>query len=312
MIFYLLVNYFSTDKRLEILSLLIIAGATLFSIGGMIGFYIVEGHPLSERMGFTFRHMQTTYLGFITVFAAILTVRSFHHYNYFTYKVLFGICFLINVLVTILTQCRGFLISLAVMMIILCFDNKKNAILIIITLLLLLAVPGSMDRARQMGFTEDIRSKMYRLSLEIIKDYPIAGIGFGMETYSNKKLISLDKYNKRLPLEHQQKTLIVETPHGTFFDIAVRTGLVGFILFFYILLTPIWLLWKILRRHKDDRFRSWAIYLLAGLITFSIESAFYDATYGERAIYFYTILAMITILWNLSRKTTQSTARPEK
>jgi hypothetical protein len=34
-----------------------------------------------------------------------------------------------------------------------------------------------------------------------------------------------------------------------------------------------------------------------------VQAFFADTTYGARAVVFYTILAMITILWSLSRQT---------
>ena len=42
-VFYLLVNYFNSQKKLKIISWIVIASATFFSIGALIQFYIIEG-----------------------------------------------------------------------------------------------------------------------------------------------------------------------------------------------------------------------------------------------------------------------------
>lgn len=300
-VFYLLINFFKTRKRLEILSFIFIAGATTFAIGGVIVYYMIEGHAFTERMGYTFKEMHTGFICFVTIFAAILAVFHFHHYPSWLYKSLFGACFVINVAVTFLTQTRSSLIGLAAALVILCFANKKNLILFLVVALLLVFVPGMKSRIDERGFTKDIRSKMYRLTVEVIKDYPIAGIGFGMEIYGNPKLVPLDQYNLQLPPEYRQRNTVVASPHSTFLDIAVRTGLVGLMLFMYILLSAVWMLWKTFKLDRENDWRSWAIYLLAGLTSFVLLSAFADAMYGPKAIVFYTILAMITILWNLVR-----------
>lgn len=305
-VFYLLVNFFKTRKRLEILSLIFIAGATVFAVGGVITYYLIEGHPFTDRMGYTFKEMHTAWIGYITISASILAVLHFHRYPSWLYKSLFGACFVINVAVTFLTQTRSSLIGLAAALVILCFANKKNLILFLVVALLLVFVPGMKSRIDERGFTKDIRSKMYRLTVEVIKDYPIAGIGFGMEIYGNPQLIPLDQYNLQLPPEHRQRKTLVASPHSTFLDIAVRTGLVGLMLFMYILLSAVWMLWKIFIRDSDDDLRSWAIYLFAGFTSFVLASIFADAMYGPRVVVFYTTLAMITILWNLAFQSRQT------
>lgn len=305
-VFYLLVNFFKTRKKLEILSLIFIAGATVFAVGGAIVYYMIEGHPFTDRMGFTFKEMHTAWIGYITIFAAILAVFHFHRYPSWLYKSLFGACFLINVAVTFLTQTRSSLIGLAVALVILCLANKKNLILFLVVALLLVFVPGMKSRIDKRGFTKDIRSKMYRLTLEVIKDHPITGIGFGMEIYGNPQLVPLDRYNLQLPPEHRQLNTIVASPHSSFLDIAVRTGLVGLMLFMYILLSAGWMLWKIFCRNRDDDLRSWVIYLFAGFTSFILSSIFADAMYGPRVVVFYTTLAMITILWNLAFQSRQT------
>jgi hypothetical protein len=42
------------------------------------------------------------------------------------------------------------------------------------------------------------RVKINRLTMELIKAHPIAGIGFGMQIYGNPNLVDLEKYNKKL------------------------------------------------------------------------------------------------------------------
>jgi O-antigen ligase len=137
--------------------------------------------------------------------------------------------------------------------------------------------------------------------MEVIKAHPVAGIGFGMQIYGNPDLVDLEKLNSQLPAEYRQER-IIPTPHNTILDITVRTGIIGLALFLNILLASLLLLWKTFKMTKSQYFRSWAICLFACFISFLIPALFYDTTFGSLVIVFYTVLAMITILWNLARQ----------
>jgi O-antigen ligase len=302
-VFYLLVNYFNSQKMLEILSVIVIAGATIFSVGAINQYYFIEGFPFSERLGLTFTGaMQTDLIGFTTTFASILALHLFHKNKSVTYKILFIACFLLTTTATLLTQSRGSLIGLCASFIILCFTNKRNLIIAVLVAMLIFLMPGMSDRIKNEGFIKDIRVKMNRLTIEVIKDHPIAGIGFGMEIYGNKNVLDLKKLNRQLPPEYQQNGPIIACPHNTILDIAVRTGVVGLALFLYILITSLWMLWKTFRLTKNECYKLLAIYLFASLTSFLLPALFADTTFGPMAIIFYTILAMITILWNLVQK----------
>jgi O-antigen ligase len=121
-----------------------------------------------------------------------------------------------------------------------------------------------------------------------------------MEIYGNKNIIDLEKLNRQLPPEYRQDDSIVIYPHNTILDVAVRTGLVGLTLFLYILITSLWMLWRTFHLSKNEHNKLLAIYLFAGLISFLIPALFADTTFGPVANVFYTMLAMITILWNLN------------
>jgi O-antigen ligase len=299
-IFYLLVNYFNSQKKLEILSLIIIASATIFSIGAVIQYYFIGGVPFDTRLGYTFKEMHTDYIGFVTIFAITLSLNNLRKSKTLTCKILCLLCFFIMCTATLLTQSRGSLIGLLVSLVILCFGNKKNLILVIIAILLMLLLPGMRGRVMEEGF-QDIRLKMNRLTMEVIKAHPIAGIGFGMQIYGNPNLVDLEKYNKKLLPQYQQE-IIVTSPHNTILDITVRTGIIGLLLFFNILLTSLFMLWKILRLTKSEYFKSWVICLFACFMSFLIPALFADTTFGPRVVVFYTMLAMIVILWNLAQE----------
>ncbi len=301
-IFYLLINFYNSKNGLEFLSDLVIASAMVFSIGGIIVFYLIEGNSLSARFGDTFTKMFTGFMCFTTLFAGTLSLRSVYQPGSMLRQSVYFFCFLVLTMVTMLNKSRGATISLCVALLIMCLHRKKNIILIAVAGAMIAFTPGFIDRINTMGFTQDIRSKMFRLSVEVIKDHPVAGVGYGGEIYRNSNLVDLEKYDAGLPEKYQQKKDIVKSTHNTFLDVAIRTGLVGLVLFCLIVLTAVWMLWDIFRWRKDEFFRSWSICLFACLASIMIINFFADALYGAQGIILYIILAMIGILWNLARK----------
>ena len=300
-IFYLLINYINTSKRLQILGWIIILSATISSIGAVIVYYFIEGLPFTERLGLNFKEMHTNTIGFFNVAGICLSLHYLYKSKNMFFKILLINCYALMTITTLLTQSRSSLIGLLAALIILCFHNWKKIVLVILTILIIIfLVPNSGKRSLDTNsYTNDLRIKIYHLTFEVIKEHPVIGIGFGMQTYGNKNVLDLEKLNSKLPPEYQLKIFIPTAPHNTILDITVRMGVVGLLLFLSILTTSLWMLWKTLKITKDEYFESWVICLLACYVSYIIMSLFSDATFGPKAVIFYTILAMITILWNI-------------
>jgi O-antigen ligase len=302
-VFYLLVNYFNSKKRLEILSVIVISSATIFALGTDISYYFIDGFPFSSRLGIgaNFKEMPCIYIGFITLPAIVLAFNRLQFSRGMTNTLLSSLSIFILVITTFLTQSRGSLFGLLAALIILCFSNRKYIFVLIAALMLALLIPGLTDRFNPKTMIHDERNKTNHLAMEVIKAHPITGLGFGMQIYTNPKLVDLDNLNSQFPSEYRQDKVIVQ-PHNTILDITVRTGIFGLLLYLNILFASLLLLWKAYRMAKSQYFRSWSIYLGACYISYLVPSLFTDTTFSARAVVFYIVLAMITILWNLVRK----------
>jgi putative inorganic carbon (HCO3(-)) transporter len=301
LIYYLLVNYFNSSEKLEILSWIVISSATIFSLWATIDYYLIAGNPFARRLGETFLEIHTDYIGFVLIFALTLTLNKLLQNNAIIVKYLLVISAFILCLTTLLTQSRGSLIALLVAIIIFSCFNKKILILLLISILLVIIIPGFKERTDPKTILQNERLQMNALTMEIIKTYPLAGIGFGMQIYGNEHLVDLKTFDSRLPKKHQGGVggRFIGSPHNTLLDIAVRTGIIGLMLFLSVILTTIWMLWKAGRSAKSEYFKSWIICISAAFASFVIAALFADTTFGPQAIVFYTILAMITILWNM-------------
>lgn len=298
-IFYLLVNYFNSPKKLQWLFRLIVLSVTVFSVGAMIHYYGMEGFPFSERLGLRYLDMSTNNIGFVIISSIPLAVSEFQQAGKLKSRLFFLFCIVILCVAALLTQSRAALIGLFIALVIMCLNNKKFIFLVGAVILFVAIMPGAKDRILHEGITTDNRVKIAHLTLEVIKDHPIGGIGFGMQIYENESLINLKAYNNRLPEKFQQNP-IMPSPHNTLLDITLRTGIVGLLLYLSILATALFLLWKTYRNVDHPYFRSQAVCLFACFMASTVAALFQDTASGAKAVTYHAILAMITILWKLS------------
>ncbi len=310
-VLYLLINFYNSRNRLEMLSIIIIVSTTIFSIGGIILYYFIEGHSFNERFGLTFKEMFTGWMCFTTIFAALISLQRTYRTPTFIHKLFYFLCFGILSFATLLNQSRGAIIALFVALVIMSIYRKRTLFLIAVAIIVptIIFLPTIKDRIGSQNIMKDPRSQIYPLALEVIKDYPLTGVGYGGKIFGNSNLVNLDEYNTRLPEQYRQegilingKRMIINATHNTFLDVTIRTGLVGLVLFCAILLTAFRMLGYVFWRRREEFFRSWSICLFACLAAYLIQAFFNDALYGTQGVILYVHLAMIGILWNLARK----------
>jgi len=242
--YYILINSFNSRKRLVCLSWVIIISATIFSIGEIYYFYFMLGNSFSTKLLPGLNEITVNQIGFITVTAVIFSLHNIITAGRLYVKTVSLICLFPLCILSVLTQARSAALAMLLSVIILCSKNKKlmGACLAIILVVVTITPVG--NRFIHVNPVTDLRLDINYTTLEIIKDFPIIGIGFGMETYGNEKCINLDAYNKKVPAKYRQES-IHTFPHSMLFSIAVRTGLIGFALFLYILFMSFKTCWTV-------------------------------------------------------------------
>jgi len=304
---YLVVNFFSDEKRLSALIGIVIVSSTIFAIWVMIHFYIVQGFPVSTKLGLlTIDELSSNIIGVLTLFPMILAlgwlIRDKTPYG----RAAALMCLAILGVATLASMARSALVAMAVslaVMIPLLVKNKRTFGLLAAFLLLALLVMPVRDRFAPSDLAEKLkitdRLKIALNYIEIVKDYPIAGIGFGMEAYGEKSL--LEKYNARLPARYQQ-SVPAKAPHNSLIDVAVRTGLVGLAFFLYAGYAFVKMAIGLIRKGRSYYVREWGLCLLAAFAALFIQSLFENTLSGPPAIALYTVMGMTTVLWHMEQK----------
>jgi O-antigen ligase len=259
-------------------------------------------NPISHRFGFS-KMMNIDLIGFVTIFAIVLSLHQLRLGNSLHRKTILVVCLLGTLTATYLTMSRGSLLALFFALI--AFFIKRNKLLVLFLVISFLitakTVPALKSRFSLNSILASDRISINLTTLEIIKDYPLTGIGFGMRTYGYSKMFDLAKYNDRIPDRYRQRQL-VGSPHNSLADIAVRTGLVGLTLFLFVYFVFVRLGWHMIRYGRDDFIANWGICLMAAFVSVFIQGLFADGMFGPQAIVLHTIFAMMTILWQINGK----------
>jgi hypothetical protein len=304
LLYYILINSFNSRKQLVGLSWIIIISATIFSIGEIYYFYFMLDNSFSTKLLPGLEEIAVNQIGFITVTAAIFSLYYIITTGTLYVKIislacLFPLCFL-----SVLTQTRSTALALFLSAIILCFKNKKVMVVCLGIILFAVCISPLKNRFIHVNPVTDLRLDINYTTLEIIKDFPIIGIGFGMETYGNRKHINLDAYNKKAPVKYRQKSIHI-FPHSILFSVAVRTGLVGFALFLYAAFISFKTCWNCIRDGKDDFIRRWGLCVVSVLVAVIVMGIFEAWSRHVQAVVLYTALAMMTVVWKLNNASTE-------
>jgi O-antigen ligase len=304
-IYYILINFFNSDKRLIILSWIIIVSATIFSIGGWGYFYLVSGNNIvATRM--TFQETPIGVIGFVSIFALLLSVHLLPRTTLTYKKILLLISLIVTSTVTVLTVGFGTLIAMILSVLILFPKNKKIVVLVILILAatMVIATLGFTPAKSRLSenfilnkLQNEERIKIWYTYFETIKDYPISGIGFDMDDMWHDQNF-WDKYSARIPTKY--RTDIKWVPHNIFISITVRLGVVGLVLFVFIIFMFVRMSWIVILYGKDDFIKSWGLCITAAFVAWFIKGMFEPALSHVPAIINYIIFAMMTILWKLN------------
>ncbi len=294
---WLVFNVFSSRRRLTFLLGLYVTSVCFLTYGGMIYFYGIQGHPILER--FT-TPLYRGYLDFAYVPAVIFAIYLLTERGNIFYKCWIAFSLLGACTAIVLTQSRATIIALAaVLAILFAFQKKKRMLIAVVMcgiLLVLIFAYHSRYSLQTMEESKTIRLSAIVLFTEMLKDHPISGIGFGMETYYSREL--LDAYNQKVPIRYHQSDPVA-MPHNTFLDIAVRTGLVGLAIYLLLCFKLFKTGWGLIRRSKEDDLRSMALVILASFIAFFIQAMFGDTQFGVQTFVFHLLCGIMMALWRL-------------
>jgi len=300
-VFYLLFNFFNTKERMLILIWTIVVSTAIYSVWMMVYFYVVLGNALSTKLGLFMDEIPSNIVGISTLFAMLLSIYQLTKEEIGYRKIILAVCLCATAIATLATQTRGTILAMFVSLLLSFPKNKKTTSFIFLFLAIAIVLMPVKDKLTPNAIMHrisvmDDRANAWYCFGQMVKDHPLTGIGFGMQTYFDENL--LNKYNERVPIQYRQADPL-KAPHNLVVDIAVRVGIVGLLFFFYIIFVFGRMGLQIIKSGKDDFTGHWGSCFAAAFIAVFIQGLFENTMSGPPAIILYTIMAMMTILWRL-------------
>ncbi len=233
----IMVNILEKRRDVELLITLIVAATTIFCLYSFIDQYIVRKISMHTRFLSGAQEITTNLLGIHTIFAINLAIYKLKSLKNIPAKVGLSFAIIILLIASFATQTRSTLLALVLsILIIFIMSRKWLKLLVILTALGITAFYTPVGKRLSSNITSNIRIQQVYLCLEIIKDHPLTGIGYGMQTFG--KNLDLAAYNRKIKREYPAKKFtdtILANPHDLFTDILVRTGIIGFIMFIWLI-----------------------------------------------------------------------------
>jgi O-antigen ligase len=254
--------------------------------------------PITARLGVPEFNVPVNSIGLIAGYSLLIALSMFKWKNKLYLKLVFLLFILILSLAILLSGTIGAIIGLIFPIFILLPKNKrKMSVFILFFLILLSLLPTKHILSRiNTKFQSKVRPAIWHSYFQVIKEQPVIGTGFGMEIYNP---IFLEKFNAYVHLPDKYKENGPFHPHNTLIDITVRTGVIGLILFLYIIVSSLWVTIKTARKTENHFIKNWALCITAIFTSILIQSMFTDMLLGKQAYLFYLTLSLMTILWRL-------------
>ena len=299
--FFLLFNFFNTPRKFVNLSWVLIISGTVFTLWVIIYFYLFLDHSYTERIDILNFSINT--IGFISLSVLTLSLFMYDEAPKRSEKIFLIFSVLMTTIITI--QSIASFLGLAFSLIMLVFIRRKTIIVYAASLIMLFLMINSnlvpLHNRFQINeitnkFNSDERQYIWYFYSNVIKDYPITGIGYSLEMWQYPDF--WERYLNKLPKELVSDGLKTTKfdPHNMFISIAVHTGIVGFLIFMSILAAFANTSIKLIRKGRTSFAKNWAVCISALFIGYLIKGMAEEGLSNVGIFIFYVVLAMMGIL----------------
>ncbi len=292
-----LVRVVDSRKRFLAIVWVLVISCSLASLIELYRFYVAGGHSLSERFILSDSEYPVGEFGFKMFYAAILALALLRRRRLTGGELAGALACLVALLTTVvMVQTRAILLAAPFACLALFWRQKRILwVAVILTLTVGLAVLlhfRQQDTTTRNGYIA--RLTINYISLLVVKDHPLTGIGFGISTYGDSKFIDHQAYMARVPKLFRKPDEPISNPHDMWLDVAVRTGLVGLVLFAALIFTAFREGWAVATLGGDEEIRMFGGTIVALLISFCIYGLFQPVFLGHLDMLLCLGLALLT------------------
>ncbi|MFZ5563939.1 MAG: O-antigen ligase family protein [Thermodesulfobacteriota bacterium] len=306
LLYIMIITYFETPRKLDRLVWLVVISSAIFMCGVLYYYYGLLDNDLARRLATSKRAaglMQTPIhvIGFIALAGSVFCL---HYLSEPVSRMIKGcsfLCLLIFVSALFLTQSRGIILGFIVSAgLFFLLKNRKMMLAVVGLLVLLVFFTPVRNRLSPEEIVENVRIRIYWTMAEIIKDYPVTGIGYGMASYAK---LDADAYDRKItdPAKKYKRgrgrRLFIADPHNWAIDLLVRTGPVGLILYLNVIVAFFRMAMPLARTWNRSETKTWSICASSCFIGFLSAGLFVPTFTHMVEVLQYLILGIVTVAW---------------
>ena len=300
-LFLLLTIFLNSRAKIRLLFWVIIVSVMISGFHDIYSFYVVGKQTFLTRMCIAEHQLPVGSIGFMSLFAVALVV-----YLLRTGEGLWGKCALAFCLgglfsIVFATQMRSLMIAAPFVVFALFWDNKKLLLATILFLTLFIYIFSTQVRSFDDIGSNSERLNINYISLHIIKEHPITGTGFSIAPPS-KQLIDYEALQAQVPQKFKFEATTYNSHHNIWLGLAVRLGLVGFILSVFIVIQGVRMCFAGIRQHDNRELRLTGQLCLGLIILFSVYGLFNEVFMHLLEAPLCVLFAMIALLYCEAQK----------
>jgi O-antigen ligase len=298
-LYVIVINLFRTKKRLLLLASCVVLSEFIFAVGGLILYYGILGHDIATRFFLGFEAIATDTIPFGFMLGLFLAVWLFKMCQNRYPRSLLAVVIVVLTFSTIATQSRGAVLALCIAFPVLLWGHKKILCLLMLAVILIIVIGPMQKRIKSNVFKDNARRDLILYSIEVIKDYPVLGTGFSIDTFRNPEFIDKGTYRSQITQKHKKNRF--DRPHNMFLSMATRTGLVGMALYAGLFALCIFLCCRLILYGKNIFIQSLSRCCLALLTMFLVNGVLQVMTTHFIDMIQFIIFALVTILWKINK-----------
>ena len=301
LIFYLVViNLFDTKKRLLMLAGCVVLSEFIFAVGALILYYGILGHGIVSRLFINgSKSIAPDVIPFGFMLGLFLAVWLFKICQNKFQRSFLAVAIMVLFVSTIATQSRGAIVAMCIAFPVQLWGHKKVLSLLMVAIIIIIALSPMQKRIQAELFEDNARRGLILYSIEVIKDYPVKGTGFSIDTFRNSEFIDKKTYRSRIPEKYRRNPF--DRPHNMFLSMATRTGLVGMLLYAGLFVVSVFICCRLIIYGKDLFIQSHSRCCLALLTMFLANGVLQVMTTHFIDMVQFIIFSLLTIIWKIDK-----------
>ena len=269
LLFVLYVSFFKDTKMVRLVAWILVISVAVASSHELYLWYVKMGHPWYTRITIPNHQSPTGPVGFMALYAVLMSLYLFVFEKKIMLRcVLFG-CLLILFATVFAVQTRSILLAMPIVFVVLLWGRKKYLALFLIVAIVMGVVTMTKFRPNPIKTNYSPRLTINYISMLVLKEHPVLGIGFGIDSFGNPDIIDHEQYRKQVPLPIRC-SVPVTSQHSMWMGIATRTGVIGLLLFGFILGVFVKMCYGVIRLSDDDEKKFLGHLGLASMLFFAI------------------------------------------